>query len=139
MRKLMVAALAVVALALSWPSLSEAQVGGWTVLGRHSVKIIKPEHDVVLVGNTQGFFTHIDMKVAGNSVHFYDVKVIYGNNEQDHLQVRRLVPAGGSTGPLELNREKYRQRVIKEIHLTYQSGKWFKGRAEVEILGKRGA
>ena len=139
MRKFLVAALAAVAFALSWPALSVAQVGSWVLLGQHTVKIIKPVHDVVPVGNTQGFFTHIDIKVARNSVHFYDVKVIYGNNEEDHLQVRRLVPAGGSTGPLELNREKYRQRVIKEIQLTYQSGKWFKGRADVQILGKHGA
>ena len=139
MRKFLMAALAAVAFALCWPALSVAQVGSWVLLGRHTVKIIKPEHDVVTVGNVQGFFTHIDIKVAQNSVHFYDVKVIYGNNEEDHLQVRRLVTAGGSTGPLELNREKYRQRVIKEIHLTYQSGKWFKGRADVQILGKHGA
>ncbi len=139
MRKFFVAAATLAGLALAYPTLGLAQVGKWVVLGQHSVKIIKPEHDVVSVGNTQGFFTHIDLKVAKNSVHFYDVKVIYGNNEEDHLQVRKLVPAGGATGPLELNREKYRQRVIKEIHLTYQSGKWFKGRAEVQILGKHGA
>ena len=95
MRKFLVAALAAGALAISWPALSIAQVGSWTLLGQHTVKIIKPDHDVVPVGNTQGFFTHIDIKVARNSVHFYDVKVIYGNNEEDHLQVRKLIPAGG--------------------------------------------
>ena len=137
MKKILGTALALFGLAISYPTM--AQVGNWVVLGNHTVLKIKPDHEVVAVGNTQGFFTHIDMKVAKNSMHFYDVKVIYGNNEEDHLQVRKLVPAGASTGPLELNREKYRQRVIKEIHLTYKSGKWFKGRAEVQVLGKHGA
>ena len=138
MRKYAFAAFAAASMALAAPTLSFAQAAKWVLLGQHSVKILKPDHDVVAVGNAQGYFTHIDIKVARNAVHFYDVKVIYGNNEEDHLQVRKLVPAGGSTGPLELNREKYRQRVIKEIQLTYQSGKWFKGRADVQIVGKQG-
>lgn len=138
MRRSFLIGMAAVSLAAALPAATYAQAGKWTLLGKHTVKILKPDKDVVEVGAVQGFFTHIDIKVARNAVHFYDVEVIYGNNEVDHLQVRRLIPAGGSTGPLELNREKYRQRVIKQIVLTYQSGKWFKGRALVDIFGKHG-
>lgn len=137
-RRVLLAGMLAAGLGLATGGIAAAQAVRWVPLGHHTVKVLKADQDVVVVGNQQGYFTHIDIKVGRNAVHFYDVKVIYGNNEEDHLQVRRLVPAGGSTGPLELNREKYRQRVIKEIVLTYQSGKWFKGRAEVDIFGKQG-
>lgn len=137
-RRFVLSGILAAGLGLAASSAATAQAARWVVLGHHTVKVLKADQDVVVVGGNQGYFTHLDIKVGRNAVHFYDVKVIYGNNEEDHLQVRRLVPAGGSTGPMELNRERYRQRVIKEIVLTYQSGKWFKGRAEVDILGKHG-
>jgi uncharacterized protein len=110
----------------------------WEKLGTHTVKVLKKDVDVVEVGRSGGFFTAINVKVAGNRVNFYDVKVIYGNNEEDHLQVRRVVEKGGETGPLQLNLEKYKGRVIKKIELSYQSGSWFRGRARVQIEGKHG-
>jgi uncharacterized protein len=110
----------------------------WEKLGTHTVKILKKDVDIVEVGRSGGFFTAINVKVSGNRVNFYDVKVIYGNNEEDHLQVRRIVENGGETGPMKLNLEKYKGRVIKKIELSYQSGSWFRGRARVLIEGQHG-
>jgi uncharacterized protein len=110
----------------------------WEKLGTHTVKVLKKEVDVVEVGRCGGFFTAINIKVTGNRVNFYDVKVIYGNDETDHLQVRRVVESGGETGPLKLNVEKRQGRVIKRIELSYQSGSWFRGRARVLIEGQHG-
>jgi uncharacterized protein len=110
----------------------------WEKLGTQTVKVLKKDLDVVEVGSSGGFFTAINIKVSGNRVNFYDVKVIYGNNEEDHLQVRRVVEKGGETGPLSLNLDKYKGRVIKKIELSYQSGSWFRGRARVLIEGKHG-
>jgi uncharacterized protein len=116
----------------------DTQVGKSVLLGEHTVKVFKTETDTVIVGRPGGFFTHLNIKVKRNRVNFYDVKVIYGNDEVDHLQVRRVVDQGGETGDLQLDTAKYKQRVIKEIQLTYQSGKWWRGRALVEIYGKHG-
>jgi uncharacterized protein len=110
----------------------------WEKLGTQTVKILKKDLDVVEVGRSGGFFTAINVKVSGNRVNFYDVKVVYGNNEEDHLEVRRVVEKGGETGPLPLNLDKYKGRVIKQIVLSYQSGSWFRGRARVLIEGKHG-
>lgn len=110
----------------------------WEKLGTHTVKVLKKDVDVIEVGRSGGFFKAINVKVSGNRVNFYDVKVIYGNNEEDHLQVRRVVEKGGETGPLQLNLEKYQGRVIKKIELSYQSGSWFRGRARVLIEGQHG-
>jgi uncharacterized protein len=110
----------------------------WEKLGTHTVKVLKKDVDVIEVGRSGGFFTAINVKVSGNRVNFYDVKVIYGNNEEDHLQVRRVVEKGGETGPMQLNLEKYKGRVIKKIELSYQSGSWFRGRARVLIEGQHG-
>jgi uncharacterized protein len=110
----------------------------WEKLGTHTVKVLKKDVDVIEVGRSGGFFTAINVKVSGNRVNFYDVKVIYGNNEEDHLQVRRVVEKGGETGPMKLNLEKYKGRVIKKIELSYQSGSWFRGRARVLIEGQHG-
>ena len=110
----------------------------WEKLGAHTVKVLKKDVDVIEVGRSGGFFKAINVKVSGNRVNFYDVKVIYGNNEEDHLQVRRVVEKGGETGPLPLNLEKFKGRVIKKIELSYQSGSWFRGRARVLIEGQHG-
>jgi uncharacterized protein len=110
----------------------------WEKLGTHTVKVLTKDVDTVEVGRSGGFFTAINVKVTGNRVNFYDLKVVYGNNEEDHLQVRRLVEKNGETGPLQLNLEKYKGRVIKKIVLSYQSGSWFRGRAKVLIEGKHG-
>jgi uncharacterized protein len=114
----------------------KARSDKWEKLGTHTVKILKKEVDVVEVGRSGGFFNAINVKVTGNRVNFYDVKVIYGNNEEDHLEVRRVVEKGSETGPLKLNLEKSRGRVIKKIELSYQSGSWFRGRAKVLIEGR---
>jgi uncharacterized protein len=116
----------------------DTQVGKSVLLGEHTVKVLKTDQDTVIVGRPGGFFTHINIKVKKNRVNFYDVKVIYGNDEVDHLQVRRTVEQGSETGDLQLDFAKFKQRVIKEIQLTYQSGKWWKGRALVEIYGRHG-
>jgi uncharacterized protein len=116
----------------------QTQMGRSVLLGEHTVKVLKTDQDTVVVGRPGGFFTHINIKVKRNRVNFYDVKVIYGNDEVDHLQVRRTVEQGSETGDLQLDVAKYKQRVIKEIQLTYQSGKWWRGRALVEIYGRHG-
>jgi uncharacterized protein len=115
-----------------------SRAGRWERLGAHTVTMLRKDQDVIEVGRAGGFFTAINIKVARNRVHFYDVKVVYGNNEEDDLQVRRLVPAGGETGELKLNLEKYQSRVIKQIVLTYRSGFSLRGRATVVVEGKHG-
>lgn len=114
-----------------------AESGNWVVLDRLTVKIAEADQDVVTVGRERGTYTHIEIKVARNAVRFFNVKVIYGNRDEDHLRVHRTIAAGGSTGPLALDLRTYRQRVVREIVLTYQSQSWLKGRAEVTVLGKR--
>jgi uncharacterized protein len=116
----------------------KSRASKWEKPGRHTVKVLKKDVDVVEVDRSGGFFTAIDVKVSGNRVNFYDVKVIYGNNEEDHLQVRRVVEKGGETGPMKLNLDKYKGRVIKKIELNYQSGSWFRGRARVLIESQHG-
>jgi uncharacterized protein len=116
----------------------DTQVGKSVLLGEHTVKVLKTDQDTVIVGRPGGFFTHINIKVKKNRVNFFDIKVVYGNDEVDHLQVRRTVEQGSETGDLQLDIAKYKQRVIKEIQLTYQSGKWWRGRALVEIYGRHG-
>jgi len=110
--------------------------GRWERLGSHTVKVLRKDQDVVEVGRAGGLFTAVNIKVAKNRVNFYDVKVVYGNNEEDHLQVRRVVEAGSETGELKLNTEKFKLRAIKNIVLTYQSGFNLRGRAVVTVEGK---
>jgi uncharacterized protein len=116
----------------------KSRANKWEKLGTHTVKVLKKDVDVIEVGRSGGYFTAINVKVSGNRVNFYDVKVIYGNNQEDHLQVRRIVEKGGETGPIKLNLEGYKGRVIKKIELSYQSGSWFRGRARVLIEGQHG-
>ena len=106
--------------------------GGWELLGTQTVDF-GVDRDVIRVGREDGRFTAIRLRVRNSDVHLMDLKVIYGDNEVDHIAVDRLIRADSDTGPLDL---KGRERFIKEIQLVYRSRPDRRGgHAVVEVFG----
>ncbi|MEJ2228793.1 MAG: DUF2541 family protein [Alphaproteobacteria bacterium] len=103
----------------------------WISLGHRKVGL-SHDRDVIHVGRREGNFRKIKLKVSGNSIRLYDVKVVYGNGSVDHIPVRKRIRQNRETGPLDL---RGRDRIIRRIELTYERNLNFRGSAYVEVFG----
>lgn len=112
---------------------TEAEAATWVYLGREKVSGLI-DHDVINVGPGRGVFSKIKLRVTGNSLLLYDLKVQYGNGAVDDLPVRKFIPQGGYTRDIDLRRNV---RFIRNVQFTY--GKFFNGRGAtyVELWGRR--
>ena len=63
----------------------------------------------------------------------FDVKVVYGNGNPDDIPVRANIPAGGSSGPMDL---KGGDRVIDRIELVYRTQPNFRGEGVICVDGR---
>lgn len=103
----------------------------WEKLGERKVGLLG-DHDVVRVGRSEGKFRKLKLRVRGNSIQLYDVKVVYANGEVDHIRTREHIREGGETGALDLTG---RNRAIERVELTYERQMNFRGSAYVEVWG----
>jgi hypothetical protein len=90
------------------------------------------DRDVIRVGPQPGGFRAIRLRVAGNEIFVFDVKVVYGSGAADDLPVKALIRAGGASGPIDLKGDR---RQINRIELIYRSRPDFRGQAEVCVDG----
>lgn len=58
--------------------------------------------DRLHVGAGTGTFRKIRLRVRGNSLLLYDLRVRYGNGADDKIPVRLLIPQGGYTRSIDL-------------------------------------
>jgi hypothetical protein len=125
--------LAVVAVAPKPPVVVVPPAGGtqWVRLGCQRVGF-RVDRDVVRVGPQPGGFRAIRLRVAGNEIFMFDVKVVYGSGAADDLPVKALIRAGGASGPLDLKGDR---RQINRVELIYRSRPDFRGQAEVCVDG----
>jgi hypothetical protein len=105
---------------------------GWVELGCQRVNF-GIDRDVVRVGRREGTFRAIRLRARGNSVHMFDVKVVYGNGAADDIPVRANIPAGGASGPKDL---KGGDRVIDRVELIYRSQPNFRGEGLICVDGR---
>jgi hypothetical protein len=105
----------------------------WVQLGCKTVAF-NVDRDVIRVGRQDGRFSAIRVRVAGNRIQLFDLKVVYGNGNPDDLSVRATIPAGGTSGVLDLRGGS--GRTIDRIEIVYASQPNFRGRAEVCIEGR---
>lgn len=103
----------------------------WELLGSRKVGLFA-DRDSIEVGRKEGKFRKIKLRVRGNDIHFFDLKVVYGNGEVDDIPVREKIREGGETRALDLSG---RDRVIRRIDMVYGRAPNFRGRAVVEVWG----
>ncbi|MFV0299216.1 MAG: hypothetical protein ACK5JT_24200 [Hyphomicrobiaceae bacterium] len=111
----------------------DVRPGNWVLLGEKSVGF-RVDRDVIRVSRRDGAFRAIKLRVHGNDIELFDVKVIYGNGEPDTLPVRKFMRQGSETRAIDL---RGRTRFIHEILLTYKTRPKFKGQARIEVWGMR--
>jgi len=112
-----------------------AQAGEkWVFLGERVVND-RLDHDTIDVGSKRGAFDRIKIMVRQRPVHFLDVKVHFANGKSWSADVRKLVPAGGSTREIELPGG---ERDIRSVEFWYEAQSRGRGkRATVELYGRR--
>jgi hypothetical protein len=112
-----------------------AQAGEkWVRLGERVVDD-RLDHDSIGVGSSRGRFDRVRITVRGRPVHFLDVKVHFANGKTWSAEIRKLIPAGGSTKEIELPGG---EREIRSVEFWYETQSPGKGkRATVELHGRR--
>ncbi len=112
--------------------LDNASAATWVLLGARNVDWLV-DHDVIQV-SAGGRFDKILLKVKGNGLFLYDLKVVYGNGGVDDIPVRLHIPEGGSTRVIDL---RGGNRHISSVSMTYQKPVDGGGPTTVEVWGQR--
>lgn len=105
----------------------------WDVLGSRQVND-RADHDVIAVTSTRGDFRRIKFLVRGASVDFHRVVVHFGNGDDQRVEMRNTIPAGGESRAIDLPGG---DRVIRSIEFWYDANTIRGRRAQVRALGMR--
>lgn len=119
-------------LALVWIVPSVARADEWESLGRQKAS---PgiDRDVIKLNRNEGPYTAIKLKVSGNVVTLFNVKVVFNDGSEQALPVNNLtIRPGEETVPLDL---AGRRRGIARVELLYGGNLTaFLKRPEIEVL-----
>ena len=106
----------------------------WENLGSKEVKD-RSEQDTWHIGNEKGLWKQLKIAVAKRQVRFYRVRVTFSNGQEQEVNVRALIPAGGQTRALDLNGT---DRHINKVDIWYEAYTAGRGvRSVVTLWGKR--
>lgn len=106
----------------------------WEVLGEQTVGF-EVDRDVIRVGRREGRFSRIRLEVRNNDVFVNNIRVRFGNGEEQSFDLREEIRAGSRSRPLDLSGDR---RFIERIELTYRARPGFRGQATVTVLGYQG-
>lgn len=112
---------------------------GWVLLGAQTAgRFLRAEVDRIEVGRNEGLFKRVRITVKDRALVFDEMRIVYGNGEEEVIPVKTTVAANSTFGPVDL---KGGNRVIKEIRARYRSAivdakAVGRGAAVVEIWGQ---
>ncbi len=111
---------------------------GWVLLGAQTAGFVGFDKDTIPVGRNEGGFKKIRVTVRDRAITLNEIRVIYGNGQEDIVPVRTRVDAGSTYGPIDL---KGNSRIIDRIEARYRSrvidaSARGKGSAIVEFWGQ---
>lgn len=112
---------------------------GWVLLGAQTAgRFLRQEIDRIEVGRNEGLFKRIRVTVKDRALVFDEMRIVYGNGEEEVIPVKTTIAANSTFGPVDL---KGGNRVIREIKARYRSAivdakAVGRGAAVVEIWGQ---
>jgi len=104
----------------------------WTLLGERTVTD-RADHDVINVSGKKGNFRQIKLTVHRASVDFRHVVVHFGNGDDQTVDMKNTIAAGGETRTIDLEGS---DRVIKSVEFWYDANTRRGRRAAVRLYGK---
>lgn len=108
-----------------------ARRGRWELLGQRSVTD-RVDHDVLPVTAAKGTFRALQLRVKGRAVQFRDVKIHFADGQDQNVELRHVIPAGGQSRVIDVDG---RDRVVRSVELWYDAQSILGKRAEVELYG----
>lgn len=106
----------------------------WALLGERVVTD-KADHDTIRVGRDRGSFTAIKFEVRRHGVDFHRVVLHFANGEDQRVELRNSIPAGGETRVIDIDGAN---RIITSIDFWYDARTLGRGAtATVRSLGRR--
>jgi hypothetical protein len=110
---------------------SAPQADDWQLLGERTVNYTL-DHDRIDVGTKEGDFERIALRVQNSPVEFERVTVHIKNGDDQVVEMRDEIEAGGQTRAIDLSGD---ERVIKSVSFTYHTEERDEGRAVVQLWG----
>lgn len=105
----------------------------WDLLGSRQVND-RADHDVIQVSASRGDFKRVKFTVRGASVDFHRVVIHFGNGDDQKVEMRNTIPAGGESRAIDL---EGKDRVIRSIEFWYDANTIRGRRAQVRAFGLR--
>lgn len=103
----------------------------WVKLGEQRVGF-GVDRDTIQVGRQEGRFRALKLVVRGADIFLNDMRVTYGNGQQEDLVVNAPIRAGSESRALDLAGDA---RFITRVDFVYRARPGFSGRATVELFG----
>jgi hypothetical protein len=88
----------------------------WVELSCKSVGLLG-DRDSVVINNDQRYQA-LRLRSANYDIEMAEMTVRYGNGQRDNYQIRKVIPAGGRIGPIELRGEARR---IAQLDFLYRA------------------
>lgn len=112
---------------------------GWVLVGARSAGFIGFDTDTIPLAEHGEGFGEIRVKVKGRAITLNQLRVVYGNGEEDIVPVRSRIDDGDTYGPISI---RGGAREIREIRARYRSrvidsGLQEQGPALVQVWAKR--
>ena len=105
----------------------------WVLLGERTVTD-RADHDVVPVTAERGTFRAIRLDVMLHAVDFHRVVIHFGNGDDQKVELRATIKAGGSSRVIDIDGA---DRVIKSIEFWYDAATIGRGgKAVVRTMGR---
>jgi len=114
----------------------EAQRRGaqWILLGSRTVTD-RADHDTVAVTAAKGTLTAVKFEVLLHAVDFHRVVIHFANGDDQTVELRNTIRAGGETRVIDI---QGRDRVIRSIDFWYDAKTLGRGgKAVVRAIGRR--
>jgi hypothetical protein len=105
----------------------------WKFIGDRKVNF-GVDRDVIHFGNLKDDFRKLQVKVTDGPVKMLDMKVYFDNGSVQDVQIRSLIPQGGSTRVIDLDGGL---RHLSKIEFWYETIGFVKGKARVTVWGWR--
>jgi hypothetical protein len=121
------------ALAVAATSTAALATTAWDYLGSRQVNWLI-DHDTIPVGIVQGTFDKVLLKVRGNGLFVYDLKVTYANGAVQDVPVRFHFAQGTTSRVISLAGPT--NRIIRNVQITYSKPYNGNGPTYVDIFGR---
>ncbi len=133
-RRRMILAVLVVMVGAAWTVQAQGGKPAWALLGQRNVTD-RADHDTITVTGARGNFTAVKFEVQRRAVDFHRVVIHFGNGNDQNVELRNTIRAGGETRVIDIEGG---DRVIRSIDFWYDAKTLGRGgRATVRVLGRR--